>query len=670
MLSRRDIKCVQWHMSCFCHFNLLYVLYNAAISISCHQVASDQENIECPSCRQKTRLSASGVSGLQTNFYIGHMRDTLKTMHTAPKLRGCAKHSNQPLSFFCQTCSATICRDCTVLEHKDKDGHEIKDISDAESEQRTELRGEISNVKAAMDDLEQRLLHLEAERDNLTVAKDTALKSVDDAFEKYGRMLEVRRLQLTKEVMESYNSKQEDILKFSQEISGHWKELSEASMRSNRLLQRGPLAEVVSTKLKLQETTSKVKESVDKLDVGNNNVLFDPQQGELALQVAVAEVGRVYMEEALPASVKFDIPEIIASIPATITMEVHSYKGEPLRSDSVNVTITDHSGSVLETDLSWKESNGCELAFRPQIYGQHHLVVTFREQPIKGAEAKFKVKHNNPVCTFGGPGDGEGKFKTPRAIVSDIDGSLFVADTGNKVIQKLDRNGEFLYQFQINGGIEENSTCDLALNKRDGIIVCTETKVGSTNNPTTGNAVGIYNKDGTLKLKFDNKSMKCALCVATNSKGEIIISDYLMHCLFMHNPDGTFLRKIHHSGCFNHPAFICVTEDDMIIVSDTNNDTVQIFDQEGHFLHKFGKHGSGKGELKQPFGVACDGQHILVVDSGNKRLQVFSRDGEFVSVIDSKGAALKQPRGVALTDDGHVLVTDRDNHCIKKYRYK
>ncbi len=184
-----------------------------------------------------------------------------------------------------------------------------------------------------------------------------------------------------------------------------------------------------------------------------------------------------------------------------------------------------------------------------------------------------------------------------------------------------------------------------------------------------GNNVLVYSLDGDILDVFSNKDMKCALCIATNSKGDIIVSDYLVHSLFMYDKQGTFLRRIGHSGTFNHPAFICVDNEDNIIVSDTNNDCVQIFDPAGNFLLQFGCSGNGKGELKQPFGVATDGKHILVVDSGNRRLQIFNKDGTFAGLIESTADLFDQPRGMAITNEGRVYVADRDNHCIKVFRY-
>ena len=68
--------------------------------------------------------------------------------------------------------------------------------------------------------------------------------------------------------------------------------------------------------------------------------------------------------------------------------------------------------------------------------------------------------------------------------------------------------------------------------------------------------------------------------------------------------------------------------------------------------------------------MANDGKNILVAEEGNNRIQVFKIDGTFVSMIESCDDPLLVPSGLAVTNDGHVYVADRDNHCVKKYKYK
>jgi tripartite motif-containing protein 71 len=61
-----------------------------------------------------------------------------------------------------------------------------------------------------------------------------------------------------------------------------------------------------------------------------------------------------------------------------------------------------------------------------------------------------------------------------------------------------------------------------------------------------------------------------------------------------------------------------------IVVADSYNHRVQIFDAEGNFLHKFGSDGSGDGQFSFPKGVAISkAGNIIVTDYNNHRVQIF-----------------------------------------------
>ena len=64
-------------------------------------------------------------------------------------------------------------------------------------------------------------------------------------------------------------------------------------------------------------------------------------------------------------------------------------------------------------------------------------------------------------------------------------------------------------------------------------------------------------------------------------------------------------------------------------VSDEWTNTISVFDRNGKFIRKWGKTGSGDGELLRPAGLVCEKNgNLIVVDSGNNRLQVFTPGGE------------------------------------------
>ena len=68
-----------------------------------------------------------------------------------------------------------------------------------------------------------------------------------------------------------------------------------------------------------------------------------------------------------------------------------------------------------------------------------------------------------------------------------------------------------------------------------------------------------------------------------------------------------------------------------IYVTDEGNNRIQKFDSRGSFLTKWGREGSGPGQFKAPWGVACDALgNVYVVDQGNHRIQKFDANGAFL----------------------------------------
>jgi len=69
---------------------------------------------------------------------------------------------------------------------------------------------------------------------------------------------------------------------------------------------------------------------------------------------------------------------------------------------------------------------------------------------------------------------------------------------------------------------------------------------------------------------------------------------------------------------------VAVDGDGNIVVADSQNNRVQIFDAAGRFLRKFGSKGAGFGQFDQPWGVAVDRMgHVIVSDMKNCRIQIW-----------------------------------------------
>jgi DNA-binding beta-propeller fold protein YncE len=97
---------------------------------------------------------------------------------------------------------------------------------------------------------------------------------------------------------------------------------------------------------------------------------------------------------------------------------------------------------------------------------------------------------------------------------------------------------------------------------------------------------------------------------------------------------------------------------------------VAIFDREGAFVRRFGREGDGLGELRYPNAVVGDLYgRVVVSDSNNGRLQVFDVEGSplFAFGRAEGGGRLGVPRGLAVDEDGRVHVADAIGHVVNVY---
>jgi len=114
-------------------------------------------------------------------------------------------------------------------------------------------------------------------------------------------------------------------------------------------------------------------------------------------------------------------------------------------------------------------------------------------------------------------------------------------------------------------------------------------------------------------------------------------------------------------GEFSYPRGITTDHGGNVLVSDFNNYRVQVFDEKGNFLRKFGSEGTGEGELKYPIGIGILSNGDVVVaepafNSGNKRLSVFNSQGQFIRFIGE--GKLDWPHWLFIDSNDNILVAD------------
>ncbi len=176
----------------------------------------------------------------------------------------------------------------------------------------------------------------------------------------------------------------------------------------------------------------------------------------------------------------------------------------------------------------------------------------------------------------------------------------------------------------------------------------------------------VFTADGKpVKTWGDAGLFSLAHSVHVAPDGAIWASDPNAHVVYKFSADGTVLMTLGKKGvmgddtsrdAFNQPNSVGFGPNGDVYVSDGyGSSRVVQFKSDGSFVRIIGgRKGSAPGELQVPHGVAVDPQgRVLVADSDNKRVSVFDKDGRFVKVI-----AAPSRGGLAATADGTIYVSD------------
>jgi len=122
-------------------------------------------------------------------------------------------------------------------------------------------------------------------------------------------------------------------------------------------------------------------------------------------------------------------------------------------------------------------------------------------------------------------------------------------------------------------------------------------------------------------------------------------------------------------GEFDCLAGVAVNRIGQFIIADRYNHRIQIFDPSGHFLRTFGSQGNENGKFNYPWGICTDSLgFIYVCDKENHRIQVFQSDGTFVAKFGSMGSKpgqLEHPHYIAVSNTNRVIVSDSNNHRLQ-----
>jgi len=227
-----------------------------------------------------------------------------------------------------------------------------------------------------------------------------------------------------------------------------------------------------------------------------------------------------------------------------------------------------------------------------------------------------------------------------------------------EVKMKLNDEGEYII-FVLYNGIDINSS---------PFQIEVFSKLKQRNYSEINEPKSTFGSKGNENAEFDGPSG-----ITINSNGNIIVCDSFNSRIQIFDSEGKFISSFgsqgNENGQFHYPFGIAINSKGNIIVCDSFNNRIQIFDSEGNFISRFGLEGNGNGQFNNPRGICVDlNDNIYVCDGDNNRIQIFDSEGTFISKFGLEGNGNGQfnyPIGITISSKGNIIVSETNNHRIQ-----
>jgi peptidylamidoglycolate lyase len=268
--------------------------------------------------------------------------------------------------------------------------------------------------------------------------------------------------------------------------------------------------------------------------------------------------------------------------------------------------VVNKAWAQVPADLPWNQST---TNIAPD--GKGNVVVLVRAMPyfrMFTTEGKF-------VKSWGEADS----FVTPHSLIYDRDGSMWTTDSNGHVVTKFDSTGKVLMMLGKRGMTGDNAAQDL------------------------------FNQPN-------------AVAIAPN--GDIYVSDgYVNSRVVQFNKDGKFVRVIggtkgSEPGQLQLPHGVVIDSQGRIIVADSDNKRIAIFDKNGKFVENWPFLSRG--------GMVITADDTLYVSDVNAGSVTILKNGKLIETIGGLG----RPHGIGLDKDGTIYASDSTNRVVMKITKK
>ncbi|RMG57918.1 MAG: hypothetical protein D6713_08730 [Deltaproteobacteria bacterium] len=293
------------------------------------------------------------------------------------------------------------------------------------------------------------------------------------------------------------------------------------------------------------------------------------------------------------------------------------------------------------------------------------LFFVFKAFPARGITIEF-----SHLFSFGKFGSGKEQFDHPLDVVEDSHEDLYILDSGNYRVQKVDYRGDYITEWGKRG-IREGEfdrPRSLVIDDDDNIYVV-----------DTGNhRIQKFSSDGDFLMEFGGLGQsrgrfRRPTDLAIDREGNFYVVDAGNRRIQKFDSNWKFVQewgRFERRGRELKDPFSIAYADEgfgYLYVFDREECEVLKFDRTGILKDRWEVLPPGKGYICGPMKIRVEPRnyYVYIADTGNGRVVVFNRSGREIGEIEEK---LKEPAGLFVNDSEEVFIVDRATNKIHKFR--
>ena len=603
--------------------------------------------VKCPTCRKQTILPQSDAANLPPAFYINTLIDLYQatkkgTIPVADSPAGdeaCAKHGRL-LDMCCDDCQQILCTKCFLADHRD---HKCSLVVDLFSQHKKEINDHLATVKEqegvildALDILEYQEQEIIQHGESVKNEIDTLTGEIIEAVLQSGRQMKENVDNLVRQKLSNIAKQKEYgemLLPQFKSCQEYVEDKVQNGSHQEILLEKNKIIErlkAVSQEFILQELQTK-----EKADIAfkSHDIL---EKCRKIGEVSVDGVITTLISQHGPHE-KRNSKVAIVGVPRTINTTV--YNATKKRDTLVCHLVADKGGTMIQCKLEQREKDKHSITFYPTIKGTYHIVISVKKGQIRCDPSTIEVlpsleKSFHMIRKIE-------NLKTPRGVAMTPDGLLLVAESGNKTIAIVDKDGCIVQRFEHQGGDYPKGVC---VTPDNHILVISSHAPHITK----------YTMDYSLVTTANDKQLQpnTPQHIAVSATGHVYICDTRNHRILALNHNLTFCEVLgqggRRPGRFKSPYSLAIDSQNALYICDYGNSRVQKLSSNGTYVSEFKVSSC-------PRFIAIDSNDVVYIVDDKKVLSLYDSDGDYLSSIECNGN-----EGLAIDKQGHIYICDTD----------